>query len=142
MRRDQSYGIIPLKEIDHEWHVLLVQLHKGHWGLPKGHGETGESPKQSAERELTEETALQVKHYLSQDSLEEHYMFKQDGVLIDKTVTYFLAEVTGEYKVQELEIAAARWVPLKEAPNVATFKETKRILEEVFNILLYDDSSA
>lgn len=42
--------------------ILLVQEatgpHKGKWGLPKGHVETGESPESAALRELTEESGL------------------------------------------------------------------------------------
>lgn len=115
--------------------MLLVQLHKGHWSLPKGHAEMGESPKQTAERELEEETALKVNQYLSNVTLEEQYMFKHEGVLINKTVTYFLAEVAGECTIQELEIAAARWMPLPQAIEFATFQETRKILTQALSLL-------
>ncbi|MFF4874591.1 NUDIX domain-containing protein [Micromonospora sp. NPDC000668] len=46
---------------------LLLQLRDGNaafhpnvWGLPGGHGESGETPEQTAERELREETGLRA----------------------------------------------------------------------------------
>lgn len=108
-----------------------MQLHQGHWGYPKGHPGAGESPKQTAERELQEETGLAVSKYLSEGTFEEHYMFKDKGFLIDKTVTYFIAEVTGTTRIQAEELADAKWVTLKDASDLLTFKEAKNVLQKV-----------
>lgn len=51
MNQERSYGIIPLR-FKGKWEVFMVQLHAGHWGFPKGHGEPGEEALQTAEREL------------------------------------------------------------------------------------------
>lgn len=39
-------------------HVLLVEQHGETWSIPKGHAEKGETPIQTAVRELEEETCL------------------------------------------------------------------------------------
>src|SRR3990167_4391049 len=38
--------------------ILLIQDAKNRWTIPKGHIEEGESPKQTAEREMREEVGL------------------------------------------------------------------------------------
>src|SRR5438132_4404220 len=39
--------------------ILLIADSKNRWTIPKGHIEEGETPKQTAEREIQEETGLQ-----------------------------------------------------------------------------------
>jgi bis(5'-nucleosidyl)-tetraphosphatase len=135
MIHDTSYGIIPLRQTSQTWEVLLVQLHAGHWGFPKGHAEEGETPEMSAERELKEETGLKLVKFLSETTLSENYFFTHAGSKIKKSVHYFLAEVQGRVKIQELEIAAIKWVPLSEAEAHITFKEGKSICQKVIQIM-------
>jgi bis(5'-nucleosidyl)-tetraphosphatase len=135
MKYDHSFGIVPLKYSHGKWSVLLVQLHAGHWGFPKGHGEEGETPQESAERELFEETGYKVNSYISSEKVEENYMFKFEDELIQKKVIYFLAIVKGKLSTQKLEIADAKWVSLDEAEEVLTFKETKRMCLEVRRLI-------
>ncbi len=126
MTEETSYGIIPLRLEDDEWEVLLVQ-HKngGHWGFPKGHPEEGESPKETAERELTEETALQVTEYLPEHQLTEHYSFERGGETVGKTVHFFHALVHEELALDQSELLSAKWLPLEELLSYATFPEEK-----------------
>jgi bis(5'-nucleosidyl)-tetraphosphatase len=135
MLREQSYGIIPLHRRKATWDLLLVQLHAGHWGFPKGHLEAGEEPQQTAVRELYEETGLHVKSFLSDKTLEEHYHFTHQGRLIEKRVIYFIADVKGTLKIQEEEIKAAKWVPLDEAEQHVTFAAGKALCGEVRKIM-------
>jgi bis(5'-nucleosidyl)-tetraphosphatase len=136
MKHEQSFGIIPLQKQAGEWHVLLVRLHSGgHWSFPKGHGEKGETPLQTAERELQEETALIVRRYLSDIPIHEHYQFSFKGNHINKTVTYFLAEVVGDVIPQPEEIAECQWMLLPAALQALTFPEAKKICQKAMDIL-------
>lgn len=129
-RHEHSYGIVPLKKKGDDWNVLIVQLHAGHWGFPKGHPDPHETPLETAQRELFEETGLTISKLLTDQTLEESYFFKVKGDLIHKKVTYFIAQVHGQVKIMEEEIRDYKWVPLSEAVNYVTFDQAKTICRE------------
>lgn len=137
MKQDSSFGIIPLRFRNGQWEVLLVQHKSGSlwWAFPKGHAEVNESPQQTAERELFEETGLAVLHYLSSTPLTETYIFTFKGERIFKTVQYFLAMVEGQLLIEESELEAAHWMTLAEALEMITFKEGRRICQEVIDFI-------
>ena len=63
MTLEFSYGIIPFKYDSHGVKVLLIQHLCGHWAFPKGGAELNEHPIDTAQRELKEETNLDVKRF-------------------------------------------------------------------------------
>lgn len=134
MRKDASFGVIPLRDTQ-PWEVFLIKHRRGHWGFPKGHLEAGETPEQAAARELEEETGLVVKKFWETDPLVEHFSFYYQGTKVEKTVTYFLALVDGEIKLQEEEIEAGKWVTLDKAKEILTFAEAKAVCNQVQKIL-------
>lgn len=133
MIHEYSFGIIPFRRIKNVWHVLLIQHGKsGYWGFPKGHPEKKESPKESAARELSEETGLKVLRYLTDKSFEERYTFKLRGKLIDKVVYFFAAEVSEDPLVLQVEeVGGAEWVPLDKAQEKLTYDSNRSILRQV-----------
>ncbi len=126
--QEASFGIIPLQIVDGIWKVLLI-LHKGgrHWAFPKGRSNLGETPLESASRELKEETGLEVEKLLQEEPLTEKYKFRRKGASVIKTVQYFPALVRGEVRLQPEEIQDAKWVLLKEAVGHLTFREAKEM---------------
>lgn len=131
--QEKSYGIIPVRRIEEKWQVLMIQHQAGHWSFPKGHSEVGETAFDSAKRELQEETGVKVKRLLREEPFFEEYKFQKKGKLVEKTVTYFLAEVEGEVFLQTEELKDARWMELPEANNLATFPEAKRLSLEILD---------
>ncbi|MGE3954016.1 MAG: bis(5'-nucleosyl)-tetraphosphatase [Parachlamydiales bacterium] len=127
---EESFGIIPLRKAQ-QWETYLVHHQKGHWGFPKGHAEPGETPKQSAIRELLEETGLRVERFLSDTPLYDHYIYEKG----EKRVTYFLAEVSGEARLQQAEIQQGEWLTLPEAKKRLTFEGSKEICQKVADLL-------
>lgn len=127
-----SYGVIPLKHIEGVWHVLLVQhSHGDHWGFPKGHANPGESPKETAARELKEETGLHIKSYINEEAVKENYHIIRNYGRLLKQVAYYIAEVDGEFSLQYEEVKNGKWVPLSEAHHHVTFQESKNICRYV-----------
>jgi 8-oxo-dGTP pyrophosphatase MutT (NUDIX family) len=134
--QEESFGIIPLMQKEEAWCVLLILHQKGrHWAFPKGHAHPGESPLQSAKRELKEETGLDVEHLLQETPLIENYQFYHKKEIIHKKVSYFPAVVKGELILQEEEIQDAKWVLLKEAPLYLSFKESKAMCQTLLQNL-------
>jgi bis(5'-nucleosidyl)-tetraphosphatase len=134
--KEYSFGIIPLRLHEGVWEVLLIRHSSAkYWGFPKGHPEAGESPRESAVRELLEETNLTVVKFLSESTFEEHYNYTLRGNLIKKTVMFFVAEVAGVLSLQSLEVSEARWVPLAEGPIALTYESDRTICRDVLSLL-------
>ena len=131
MRTEESFGIVPLRQTENGWEVFLVHLHAGHGGFPKGHRETGEHPLHTPERELLEETGLSVDNLLTEEAFQESYTFSRKGQPVTKTVTYYLAKVSGQPTAQKEEIAAAGWFPVGQVEEKLTFPNLKTIWANV-----------
>lgn len=138
---DLSFGIVPLQKRDAEWYVFMIRHQSGHWTLPKGHPEKEETSLQCAERELLEETNLRVvKHFSHLPPLIEKYQFYlKKGLLINKTVEYYIAEVEGEARIQQEELQDGRWLPLKEAEALASYPQMKELLTKVQELIGLND---
>jgi 8-oxo-dGTP pyrophosphatase MutT (NUDIX family) len=96
------------------------------WTLPKGTPNPGETREETALREVTEETGLEVRITGPLDSIE--YWFVQSGQRIHKTVHYFLMEpIGGDLAGHDHEFEQVRWVTFAEAASMLTF-ETERAL--------------
>lgn len=135
MVQEASYGIIPLRKVSGEWHVLVVQHGAGHWSFPKGHPERNESDLEAANRELYEETGLTVRKFLSESTFTEEYFFSVHGKRIHKTVVYFIAEVEGHLAIQTDELRAAKWVPLHDCVANVTFPAAKNICKKLLDFM-------
>ncbi len=87
--------------------LLLLQRRSETWSFPKGHVEAGETEKQTAIREIREETGLSVE-LISDFRYKIHYSITKK---INKHVVLFLAEASGEPIFPSREIAGYRWIP-------------------------------
>jgi 8-oxo-dGTP pyrophosphatase MutT (NUDIX family) len=97
---------------------------KAIWSLPKGTPDGDETPDQTALREVREETGLEVR--ILETIGDIHYRFVRDGHRIDKTVHYYLMEVTGgDLANHDHEFDEVRWFSVAEAESMMRF-ETER----------------
>lgn len=134
---DHSYGIVPVRVIEDTIFFLLIQHLKGHWGFPKGHAEPGETPIQSATRELIEETGVTEFIICGNDPFTEQYQFEQRGRTVKKTVTYYLARIlSNEITIQDDEIQNSRFADYGTAHSLITFEEGKNLLKNVHEYIL------
>jgi len=120
--------------------VLIATLGGARWGLPKGQPNQNETPEQTAERELAEETGIQaiVLHGLS--SIE--YWFHSGPTRVHKLVEFFLMRSCGgSIQPQLSEVDDARWIPLPQAIEMISFPRERAVLERVQR-LWYDNRLA
>lgn len=137
MKKEESFGVIPLSKQNGRWLVFLIQHAKGrYWGFPKGHGEEGETPQESAIRELKEETNLDLVHFIDTPPIVEEYWFQLKGERVHKRVVYFVAIVEGTISLQKEEIQDGAWVGFPETFDIATHPEAKTILNQVHQLIL------
>jgi len=97
------------------------------WTLPKGTPDPGESLEETALREVTEETGLDVRIVEPLSAIE--YGFVQDGSRIRKTVHYFLMEPTGgDLSRHDHEFERVRWVAFDEAAGLLSFATERELV--------------
>jgi 8-oxo-dGTP pyrophosphatase MutT (NUDIX family) len=102
------------------------------WTLPKGTPHRGETPEETALREVEEETGLAVRILEPVSSI--HYEFVQGGSRIEKTVHYFLmAPVGGDLARHDHEFERVRWVPFDEAAGLLTFPTERELVASTFD---------
>jgi 8-oxo-dGTP pyrophosphatase MutT (NUDIX family) len=130
---DYSYGVIPLwQEAEHP-QVLLVQHNGGHWSFPKGHPEAGETPVQTAKRELAEETGVVNLTLGETPSFKQQYTFSRNGTLHHKTVIYFPALLhEGDVSVDPEEIYQHQWARPELARELLRFEGQSNPAFEAF----------
>jgi len=132
---ERSFGILPMQKHKEGYSIFLVHHQKGHWAVPKGRKEGDEEDRKAAERELEEETGLQVVSYIREEPFVERYSFCREGAKIEKEVLYFLAEVTGSVRLQEEEIQDGGWFSFQEAIERVTFKQGEDLVRNAFTVL-------
>lgn len=112
-----------------EYSILLVKNHNGRfYSFPKGHVELRENEKQTAIREVKEETDLDVEILDGFREVSDYCPFGK----IRKRVVFFLAVAkSNRIKIQESEIDSYNWVPLKEAEKGCTYDNDRRIIHKV-----------
>lgn len=115
--------------------VLLIKDSYGHWTWPKGHTEEGETPEETAVREISEETGLEKLKVLELLGKQEYY-YTLGGKRIFKTVHVFLVEAAGDepLRVQAEEIEEARWFDPEEALDTIEYKGSRDLLEKGLDI--------
>lgn len=112
-----------------DFRILLVKNHNGRfYSFPKGHVELRENEKQTAIREIKEETDLDVEILDGFREVSDYCPFGK----IRKRVVFFLAIAKSDrIKIQESEIDSYTWVPLKEAERGCTYDNDRRIIQKV-----------
>lgn len=127
---EKSCGAVILykSKEESEASVLLVRNQKGRfWSFPKGHVELWENEKETAVREIKEETDLDVEILDNFREISDYCPFGK----IRKRVVFFLAAAkSNKVKIQESEIESYTWVKLSDAKRVCTYENDLRVIDK------------
>lgn len=143
IKEDKSFGVVPVWWDGGQWKVLVIHQisYRGKndtfWIFPKGHAEDGETPEVAAKRELAEETGVVTCRLESENTFSMHYSFRHEGMMIDKTVLYFIGYCDNQHTevTQPHEVKEVKWVTFTEAKELLAHKNSKDILEAVATFL-------
>jgi bis(5'-nucleosidyl)-tetraphosphatase len=130
MKHIYSAGIITYTIDNDTIFYLLLRYGAGHWDLPKGKIESGETKQEAALRELMEETGLTA--HLD-DSFEEtiQYIFTDyDKKLAQKTAYFFVGQATSTQVKLSHEHTDFAWLPYKKALEQLTYDNAKNLLKK------------
>lgn len=131
----ESFGIIPLKREGNQWKVFIIKHKAGHWGMPKGHKNKNETPQETAERELKEETGLCIENYLPLGPLTMQYHCVSHGKSVNKIVTFFAANVRGEVNLCPIEIEEGEWIEIEKIKEKIAFLQIAQLMEQLQGLL-------
>jgi 8-oxo-dGTP pyrophosphatase MutT (NUDIX family) len=118
--------------------MFFVKNATGRWTFPKGKQQTPETLVETAIREIQEETGLTNLRYIAPIG-STMFRFRQEGVLIRKTVHYFLFEAPPDAKEQmkglEGGMWEAAWVSLEKVFDVSSYRNLDRLLARALRMI-------
>ena len=117
--------------------LLLKHVPGGHWDVPKGHPEKNETFKETALREIVEESGIpsnQLK-LIQELNHKNQYSFRHKGKWIDKVVHLFLYESLIENIILSSEHSNFKWAPLELISEHLTYDTSLPAFKEAFNII-------
>lgn len=130
VRETTSGGIVFRRNPkDQQLEILLMQDAKNRWTIPKGHVEPGEDPRDTARREIIEETGLQdmkVYEWLGK----VNFRYRRNHTLVLMTMHIYMVQGLG--KTNELNpedwLNDIRWLPANEAIDKIAYEDIGKLI--------------
>lgn len=114
--------------------VLLVKRAKPpirwEWSIPGGGQELGETTRETALRELKEETNIDARLIGLIDVVDSVSRDGDDRIQFHYTLVDFAAEWVSGEPLADDDVSDARWAPLAEIDTLGLWSETIRIIRE------------
>jgi 8-oxo-dGTP pyrophosphatase MutT (NUDIX family) len=115
-------------EGDSEPEYLLLHYVAGHWDFPKGNIEAGEKEKQTAIREIREETGITDVEFFDGFRMKIEYKYKHGKKLVRKEVVFYLARTGTRQVILSHEHIGFAWQKFDDAIQQLTFRNAMNLL--------------
>lgn len=125
MRHITSSGGVVSKIINHKLYILFITTQKGLLSFPKGHVEGGETPEETAIREIKEEIGLEEVKIIQKLGMITRQGHEPDGGTSQKDIHLFLIKASN-YTYQHEEDFV--WIEFDKALNQMHSPEEKELL--------------
>lgn len=129
---EKSCGAVVYTGDGKDRRYLIIRMNLGHCGLPKGHIEKFESERETAVREILEETGVSV-------TLDPDFRKSVVYSLTSRTTkesVYFLGRFDGgDVKIQEAEVSAYKLCSYEEARKYITYENDRMIIDAAQELL-------
>ena len=141
MKREFSAGGVLVRKLNGNWMLAAIRpagKKPGLWALPKGNIGPGEDPRETAVREVLEETGARGR--LVEKLGDVRYVYTWSGERIFKVVSFFLLRYSGG-RLGDLppetahEVDEARWLPLEEAPKLLAYGGEREMAQRALDSL-------
>ena len=129
---EKSAGAIIFRKTPSGIKYLLLFGDKIGWGFPKGHIDPGETPKETAMREIKEETGITIEKFIPNFEVYTQYKITHDFSKtpplelpkekhINKVCVFYLSEVKSKEVTISHEHEKYAWVTYKKAQGLLKF---------------------
>lgn len=116
-------------EFSKQIEILLIQDAKHRWTIPKGHVEENEESRDTAEREIREETGLQemkVMNWLGK----VNFRYRRNHTLVLMTMHIYLVQAQGDSDTLQPEewLTGIKWLPAAEAVDKIAYDDIGKLI--------------
>ena len=132
MQTNKKSGAVVLSNDDSTKVIVMFSEKAGYWGFPKGHIDTGETPEETAVREVNEETGLEIE-LVSGEVTTVRYSHK-NGEEIE--LYMFIAKSKNDSTLHiENDGDKLEWIDYREVGEHLTYNNLKEAYKKILPVL-------
>jgi len=129
LRETTAGGVVFRRNEKGEVEILLTQDAKDRWTIAKGHIEPGETPRQTAEREIQEETGLKEMNVMNHLG-KTQFRYRRQNSLVLMTMHIFLVKALGDTDslTKEDWMNGIGWFPFAKALDMVEYEGIEKLM--------------